>query len=159
MLFFPRTYLPAIVNARNRNIVTLPTGEEVEFDAASHEVTGGVFSEAPVDLNPDRAARQFPAVEYRGKGVVVRADSRGADPRMAAIAVITTGTPPGNCVHGMPCGRCEVKPQELWEQSGAARFKFAGDAEFDRFLTARCGFGLPSLGSDLVSAGLTAGGK
>ena len=152
MLFFPRAYLPAIVNSQNRNIVTLPTGEEVEFDAATHEIVAGVFSEAPVDLNPERGARRFPSVEYRGKGVVVRADARGADPRTAAVAVITTGTPPETCLNGMPCNRCEVKPQELWEQSGAVRFKFAADADFDRFLSARCGFGLPKLGIELANA-------
>lgn len=152
MLFFPRAYLPAIVNSQNRNIVTLPTGEEVEFDAATHEIVAGVFSEAPVDLNPERDARRFPSVEYRGKGVVVRADARGADPRTAAVAVITTGTPPETCLNGMPCNRCEVKPQELWEQSGAVRFKFAADADFDRFLSARCGFGLPKLGIELATA-------
>jgi hypothetical protein len=152
LLFFPRTYLPAIVNSQNRNIVTLPTGEEVEFDAVTHEVVAGVFSEAPVDLNPDRAARVFPAVEYRGKGVVVRADSRGTDPRLATSAVITTGTPPDHCVDGVSCGRCEVKPQELWHQSGAARFKFASDIEFERFIVGRCGFGLPRIGTELPAA-------
>jgi hypothetical protein len=159
MLFFPRTYLPAIVNSQNRNIVTLPTGEEVEFDTTSHEIIAGVFFEAPVDLNPDRAARQFPGVEYRGKGVIVRADSRGTDPRMAATAVITSGTLPENCVHGTSCGRCEVKPQELWEQSGAARFRFASDADFEQFLSARCGFGLPKLGIELATTAPSAARK
>jgi hypothetical protein len=151
MLFFPRTYLPAIVNIENRNVVTLPTGEEVEFEAATHEILAGVFAEAPVDLNPDGAARQFPSVEYRGKGVAVRADARGKDPRMAATAVITTGTPPEQCGDRTICNRCEVKPQELWEQSGAARFKFPTDEAFDHFLRARCGFGVPKLVNNLAS--------
>ena len=51
-----------------------------------------------------------------------------------------------------PCGRCEVKPQELWHQSGAARFKFATDESFDRFLRERCGFGLPSLEKETTTA-------
>ena len=46
MLFFPRNYLPAVVTVGDRNILTLPTGEEVEFNAATHEVSGGVFSES-----------------------------------------------------------------------------------------------------------------
>lgn len=148
MLFFPRANLPAIVNWQNRDIVTLPTGEEVEFDAMTHEVVAGVFSEAPVDLNPDRAARQFPAVQYFGKGVTIRADSRGADPRIGTTSIITTGMPPENCEKGILCGRCEVSAKDLWEQTGAVRFKFATDTDFDRFLTARCGFGLPRLGAD-----------
>jgi hypothetical protein len=152
LLFFPRTFVPAIVHWNGRNIVTLPTGEEVEFDPATQEVIGGVLSEAPVDLNPDRSSRKFPGVEYTGKGVVIRADSRGADPSMGTTALITTGTPAIDCDKGSACRRCEVKPQELWEQSGAARFKYATDADFDRFLIARCGFGLPRVGPELAVA-------
>jgi hypothetical protein len=152
LLFFPRDFLPAIVNWQSRNIVTLPTGEEVEFDAATHEVLSGVFSEAPVDLNPDRAARRFPTVAYTGKGVTIRADARGADPRIGAKSLITTGSPPQNCDKGQLCSQCEVPAKDLWEQTGAARFKFSTDADFDRFLLSRCGFGLPRLGAELAAA-------
>lgn len=152
MLFFPRDFLPAIVTWQNRNLVTLPTGEEVAFDAASHEVIAGVFSEAPVDLNPDRSTRNFPAVAYRGKGVTIRANSRGADPRIGTTSLVTTGTPPQNCDKGALCSQCEVPSKDLWEQTGAARFKFATDADFDRFLLFRCGFGLPRIGAELAVA-------
>jgi hypothetical protein len=152
MLFFPRTFLPAIVSWRNRNIVTLPTGEEVEFDALTHEIVAGVFSETPVDLNPDRSTRKFPGIEYSGKGLAIRANARGADPRMGPSTLITTGTPAQNCDKGILCSQCEVPAKELWEQTGAARFKFATDPELDRFLLARCGFGLPQLEPGLASA-------
>ena len=82
--FFPRNYLPAIFGSEARYIVTLPTGEQVEFDAKTREILGGVFSETAVDLNPDRAARKFPGVNYLGKGVVVRANSRGTRPDESA---------------------------------------------------------------------------
>jgi hypothetical protein len=39
-----------------------------------------------------------------------------------------------------------VPSRELWEQSGAVRFKFASDQAFNRFLVVRCGFGLPTNG-------------
>ena len=91
MHFFPRTTLPAIVNVGERNIITLPTGEEVTFDAATHEIRGGVLAESPVDLNPDRSARKFPGIEYKGKGVIVRANARGTDPRIGTTAVIFNG--------------------------------------------------------------------
>lgn len=152
MLFFPRSFLPAIVKSQHRNIVTLPTGEEVEFDPASHEIVAGVFSEAPVDLNPDRRARQFPGVDYHGKGVMIRANARGTDPRIGTTALITTGTPPQNCDKGIDCGGCEVAGKELWDQTGAARFRFATDAELDQFLVARCNFGLPRIGDDFAIA-------
>jgi hypothetical protein len=143
MHFFPRSYLPAIVNFQQRNVVTLPTGEQVEFDPRSGEILTGVLSETPVDFNSDRAARRFPGIDYTGKGILVRANARGADPRMGTTAVITTGTPPRDCTQGMPCSRCEAPSRELWDQTGAMRFKFASDGEFDRFLLGRCGFGLP----------------
>jgi hypothetical protein len=143
MLFFPRNYLPAVVTAGDHNIVTLPTGEEVEFNAHTHEVSGGVFSEAPVDLNPDRSLRQFPAIRYIGSGVMVRADARGSDPRLGTIATITTGSPPPDCVQDKACNQCEVPAKEIWVQSGAARFKFARDEDFHNYLLSRCAFGLP----------------
>jgi hypothetical protein len=152
MHFFPRTVLPAIVNVGDRTIVTLPTGEEVNFDAGTYEIRGGVLSEAPVDLNPDRKARKFPAVEYRGKGVVVRANARGTDPRLGTVAIISSGAQPPDCPAGSDCGQCQVPSRELWEQSGAVRFKFSNDKDFDRFLTARCGFGLPMNGAELAAS-------
>lgn len=135
-LFFPRLHLPAIVNAMDRTIVSLPTGEEVEFDARTSEIANGVLVEEAVDLNPDRNARRFPAVNYAGKGMVVRADARGGDPRLNGTAIIQDGG---------SNNRCQVPTQELWHPNGAVRFKFALDEEFERFLLSRCNFGLPKL--------------
>ncbi len=146
MLFFPRKVLPAIVNAGGTNIVNLPTGEAIEFDASSHEIRNGVFLETAVDVNPDGNARKFPGIEYRGKGLLLRVDARGKDPRIANIATITIGTPPDNCTGG--CKRCQVPSKELWHQTGAERFKFSSDVEFDRFLITRCGFGVPTVDAD-----------
>jgi hypothetical protein len=141
--FFPRNYLPAILGSNGRYVVTLPTGEQVEFDAKTREILGGVFSETAVDLNPDRAARKFPGVSYAGTGVVVRANARGTDPRIGSIATITTGTPLPDCDKGTACNQCQVPSKELWHQNGAVRFKFSTDQEFDRYLLSRCGFGIP----------------
>jgi hypothetical protein len=145
MLFFPRAILPAIVNNGAQNLVTLPTGEEIAFDADTHEIRGGVLSEAPVDLNPDRQTRSFPAIEYRGKGIMVRADARGTDPRVATTATIFASPPGDNCDGATNCRQCQVPSRELWDQTGAARFKFATDDDFDRYLQSRCGFALPKI--------------
>ena len=152
MHFFPRNHLPAIVNLGGRIVVTLPTGEEVEFDAKSHEVLAGVFSEAPVDLNPDKTIRKFPAIAYTGKGILVRANSRGTDPRIGTTALITTGSPAPNCERGTSCDRCAVPSKELWDQKGAVRFRFSTDEEFGRYLLVRCGFTLPTIGFDFLAA-------
>jgi hypothetical protein len=141
--FFPRNYLPAIVNFNGKNLVTLPTGEEVEFNAQTHEILNGVLTEAPVDLNPDRGARNFPRIEYGGKGVIVRANARGSDPRIGTTATITTAAPLAACDGNTKCNQCQMPSRELWNQNGAVRFKFSTDQEFDRFLLSRCQFGLP----------------
>jgi hypothetical protein len=148
--FFPRNYLPAILSSGGRHIVTLSTGEQVEFDGKTHEIVSGVFSEAPVDLNTDRAARKFPGVTYIGKGVLVRADARGSDPRIGNTAVITTGSPPLNCQKEAGCNECRVPSQELWQQEGAVRFRFSNDAEFHRYLLSRCSFGIPETNTLIV---------
>jgi hypothetical protein len=152
MLFFPRNYLPAVVTAGDRNIVTLPTGEEVEFNAHTHEVSGGVFWEAPVDLNPDKSLRQFPEIRYTGSGVMVRADARGLDPRLGTVATVTTGSPPPDCVQGKACNQCEVPAREIWAQSGAARFRFAQDQDFHNYLLSRCAFGLPMKTASVIGS-------
>jgi hypothetical protein len=152
MHFFPRTYVPAITSLGGRSIVTLPTGEAVEFDARTYEILGGVFAEAPVDLNPDKTARRFAGIHYVGRGLVVRADARGTDPRLGTTATISVESPAEDC-RGAACkSRCRVPSQELWEQKGAVRFKYASDEEFDRYLTSRCGFGIPKIGSDSLIA-------
>jgi hypothetical protein len=143
MYFSPRSFLPAIVDVAETHLITLPTGEEVEFNAETHEIAGGALSESAVDLNPDRNARKFPAIGYNGKGVVVRSNARGADPRLSATATIATGSPAAACDKGISCSQCQLPARELWDQSGAVRFKFPTDQEFDRFLLARCQFGLP----------------
>ena len=152
MLFFPRNYLPAVVTVRDHNLVTLPTGEDVEFNAHTHEVSGGVFSEAPVDLNPDKNLRHFPAVRYTGSGVMVRADARGSDPRLGTVATVTTGSPPPDCVQGGACNRCEVPAKEIWAQNGAARFRFAHDEDFHNYLLSRCAFGVPMKTASVIGS-------
>jgi hypothetical protein len=149
MHFFPRKFLPAIARADGRIIVTLPTGESVEFDGQTHEVLRGALAETPVDLSPDKKARRFPGISYIGKGVVVRADARGTDPRLGTMATITTGSPAADC-EGGACSQCRVPSKELWEQTGATRFRFPSDTDFDRYLLSRCGFGLPKRGDEFV---------
>src|SRR6516165_3525400 len=151
MHFFPRNYLPAIRASRASYVVTLPTGEEVEFDAKTREVLGGVFSDPSVDFNPDRTVRKFPGINYIGKGVVVRANARGKDPRIRNVATITTGTPPPDCEKGTACNQCQVPSQDLWLQNGPIRFKFSTDQEFDRYLMSHCGFGIPKESQDRVA--------
>src|SRR5262249_10994444 len=93
MHFFPRKYVPTIAAVDGRSVVTLRTGEQVEFDAETNEVLSGVLAETPVDLNPDRTKRHFAGIDYIGSGLVVRADARGTDPRIGTTATIVAGEP------------------------------------------------------------------
>lgn len=142
---FPRKLVPSIqqIDEGKRLQVTLPTGETVVFDSATKEVAGGVLKEnAPIDLGPDRFKRKFADVSYTGKGVMIRVDKRGADPRLGTIATITTGSPDPGC-KGAACSTCRVESTKLWEQGGEVHFKFATDSEFDAFLKTNCKFGIP----------------
>jgi hypothetical protein len=107
----------------------------------TNEIVGGALVEEPVDLNPDHTARKFPGIGYSGKGIVVRADARGSDPRLSAMATISNGSTQ-NCANDN-CKECKVPTTDLWHPNGAVRFKFATDDEFERFLLNRCGFGIP----------------
>ena len=81
---------------------------------------------------------------------MVRADARGSDPRLGTVATVTTGSPAADCLQGKACNQCEVPAKEIWAQSGAARFKFAQDQDFHKYLLSRCHFGLPMNETDFV---------
>lgn len=143
-LFFPRRFLPAIVQDGDRTILTLPTGEDVIFDSRSFEIIGGVLEESPVDLSHDRNKRQFPAIKYTGEGLWLRADSRGSDPRISTVALIGVGANHPSCRNG-DCNICKIPAQELWQQTGAANFKFATDHDWGRHLHQRCNLAIPDV--------------
>jgi hypothetical protein len=131
--FFPRKVLPAVqwpVDGSSFFTVTLPTGEAVQFSTVSKEVVGGVLKEtSPIDLGPDRFKRKFAAITYSGKGVYIRVDKRGADPRLGTMAVITQGKQ-----------TCKVPSAKLFDQdvNSAVLFLFASDAPFNEFLKKTC---------------------
>lgn len=124
----PRKVLPSIKVEGGRFVLTLPTGEPVLFDEASKEIVGGVFTE----LGPQQPG-VFARLAYTGSGVVIRADRRGADPRIGSTATIQSGS-----------RTCKLPSSELWALvEERVDFRFPTDAEADAFLKNRCGFGLP----------------
>jgi hypothetical protein len=112
--------------------VTLTTGEKVIYDKKTREVKGGVFKEGPVGLRTNHFKRSIAAVTYTGKGISIRVDRRGADPRLSGMAEITQD------------GKiCKLSAKELWNHE---EFKFANDEELVEFLNKKCGkkFKLPN---------------
>lgn len=136
-MFFPRTYLPTMSAEDNNNKdkkikMTLPTGEEVYFNLSTHEIIDGALEEyGMIDLNIDKSLQNFPRVRYNGKGVMIRVNKRGDDPRHDEMAVISKRSL-----------KCRVQTKDLWAQTGQFRFRFARDDDFDFYLKRRCGFGI-----------------
>ncbi len=133
--FFPRTYLPAIQWPAKSAIekvfkVILPTGEEVLFNTETKVMMGGVLKETrPLDMNEDRFSRKFAGIEYTGKGVMIRVDRRGNDPRLGTVATISQGS-----------HRCKVSSAQLFDQdpSSIVAFLFPTDEAFAVFLKQAC---------------------
>lgn len=135
IMLFPRKTLPHIRVEGNKQIVTLPTGETVTYNAQTREVIGGAFSEdGPMtsggrNLSPAK-------VSYRGNGVMVRVDRRGEEPRLLANGTATV-TKQGKS--------CKVPVRDLWPnqaQNSPVHFKYFSDSDFDSYLQKKCGFGL-----------------
>lgn len=131
IVIIPRKMKPTTEIVDEDLHVTLTTGEKVIYNKETREVKGGVFKEAPVDLNPNHYNRKFAPVTYTGKGISIRTDQRGSDPRLLGKAKITQD---GNV--------CELSVKELWNHTD---FKFADDEELVEFLNKKCGkkFKLP----------------
>ena len=135
-VFLPRKVIPAIEPSEDRSVlkVTLPTEETVRFDASTREIIDGVLTEGkPIDLGPDKNKRIFADVTYTGVHVLIRANRRGTDARIASIATVQKGEK-----------ICKIPSKELWEQAEGTGlpFRFATDEEADAFLKKKCGFGV-----------------
>ncbi len=125
IVIIPRKMKPTTEIVNEDLHVTLTTGEKVIFNKETREIKGGVFKEAPVDLNPNHHNRKFAPVSYTGKGISIRTNQRGSDPRLLGKAQITQA---GNI--------CELSVKELWNHTD---FKFADDEELVEFLNKKCG--------------------
>ena len=153
-MFFPRTYLPIAEVDESDNVrVTLPTGEEMHFNKDG-EVTGGVFSEGPVDISPDRFKRYYTDMKYSGKGILLRANARGQMPQQGQFEATKIDMEYGIkyssdvlIINGTTGQRCRRPKADFWPSGDISPipFKFPSDKEFDTYLKAKCGFGIPDL--------------
>lgn len=153
-MFFPRTYLPIAEIDEKENVrVTLPTGEEMHFNKDG-EVIGGVFSEGPVDISPDRFKRYYTDMKYSGKGILLRANARGQMPQQGQFEATKIDMEYGLkystdvlIINGTTGQRCRRPKTDFWPSGDISPipFKFPTDKEFDVYLKAKCGFGIPEL--------------
>lgn len=137
LTFFPRVVLPGFRYSPDRKTVTvtLPTREEVTFDARTMEITGGVLQElAPIDTSLNRFSRSFAQIGYTGKGMMLRSDQRGASPRdprdwggEEKSAVLTWGAK-----------KCRIKNTLLWGEGFGSFLQFETDTAFFQFVKQQC---------------------
>ncbi|MBC7539625.1 MAG: hypothetical protein H7281_12450 [Bacteriovorax sp.] len=145
LYFFPRTVLPAIHfdESNSALIVTLPTKEEVIFDAKTREVMSGALTEGILKQTSSGTA-VAPNIQYAGSGVVVEADA------VANWPVGFDGANAGKTVSIKKKGQkvCNIPGKELFytdDNKGGNVFlnkKYITDAAFDVFVKKRCGFSI-----------------
>jgi hypothetical protein len=129
LVFLPRENLIHVEESGDDILVTLNTGEEVFFSKEHKTMRSGVLAEAPMDMNPDRDLRKHAQINYSGKGIMIRSDARGADPRLVPnVQVIRKGLSP-----------CKVPAKVFWTQEDFPKFKFVTDEEAYAVITKHCG--------------------
>lgn len=129
MVFLPRENQMAIEDSGEQLTVTLTTGETVIFSSKDKTILGGVMSEEPLDYNPDRAQRKFAQVKYNGKGLMIRSDVRGNDPRLVKTSKIFKGDK----------RPCEVRTDLFWTKENFPQFKYVSDEAAYAVIAQHCG--------------------
>jgi hypothetical protein len=129
LYFLPRKNQMHVEEVADRLVVTLTTGEEVILASKNRTIISGILSEEAVDLNPDRSQRKQPRVHYKGKGLVIRSDSRGSDPRLSSsVQILKEGLKP-----------CKLPGKVFWTQEGFPKFRFVSDEEAYKVIAEKCG--------------------
>lgn len=129
LFFLPRHNQMHVEEMDESMLVTLTTGEEVSFFKKYKTIDSGVLTEEPVDMHPDRSQRKHPQITYNGKGIVLRSDAWGADPRLVkSLSVLKKGLPP-----------CKMSAATFWTQEGFPKFKFVRDEDAYAVIAEKCG--------------------
>jgi hypothetical protein len=153
--FFPRRQLPGLQvdHARGVLVVTLPTGETVEFDQDTKELLGGALLEAPIDFNRSRHQRRNPEVRYRGDYLTITVAQRGEAPRRAKVWGQTKYAE----VHypSRYSKSCRISPRHVWDQKPkpgdndpTLTMLHRSDAEIFAMVERQCGWNLAALKKD-----------
>ena len=166
--FFPRKVTPAMSQVDGEMLMTLPTGETINFDAKTRRVKGGAFKEtkrADGGKNPSFTSKNGDLrtyykpdsdLAYEGKGVWIETKvTSQKDELEGGMITIRTGSP--TC-KGAGCSSCQVPAKDVYEKKKGFHVpgdqktywscewvKFKTDEEFDKYLKSKCKFSLPSL--------------
>lgn len=129
LVFLPRLGQMHVEEKEENLNVTLTTGEEMVVFKKYKTLNGGVMTEGPVDLNPNRALRSHAQISYSGKGIMLRSDTKGSDPRLAPFVYVYK--------KGLPA--CKIPGPTFWTQDGFPKFKFVNDEDAYAVIKEKCG--------------------
>lgn len=151
MMFFPRTVLPSVKKVGEELEVTLPTKEIIRYNAKTKEVIGGVMTEGAMKQDPKNKNKAVPAaLNYTGRGVLIRADKSGDLPY--GDIETKSGAPAPSIsiatVSKKGFKDCKIPSKDIWytdyNNSGNVLIKkdLATDAGLDSFIKFKCGFSI-----------------
>ena len=129
MVFLPRVSQQSMQEVGDEIHANLATGEEVVFFKKYKTLLRGVLSEGALDFNPDRTKRSHAQISYFGKGIIIRSDTKGSDPRLARrVKIIKNNLP-----------TCELPGSLFWTQVDFPKFKFVNDEDALKLIGQKCG--------------------
>jgi hypothetical protein len=149
MMFFPRTVMPAVKRVGEELEVTLPNKEIVRYNAKTHEVIGGVFTEGAMVQGDNKKAKPA-AINYTGNGVMIRADKSGDLP-YGDVETTTGAKAPSTStatISKKGFKDCKIPSKDIWytdyNKGGNVFIKseLASDTGMDDFVKKKCGFSL-----------------
>ena len=147
--FIPRKEIPYIDmrgGAQIRGLV-LSTGETVEVDFKTHRFVGGVLEEMPVDMTQSRHSRKFVRLNYKGNGIMIRADRRSGTPRHIYKVSFNSNEKISKATITHKGKTCFVAKELIWENaynpSTTAYLKYESDEELlSKVINPECGWNL-----------------
>lgn len=144
MMFFPKNVLWSIRNeydsTKDHLIITLPTEEEVIFNAKTREIISGALSEGPIRTNANGTAKA-PDVQYTGSGVVISSSALADWP-------VGIAGPKYASINKKGYKTCLVPQADLWftdhKKGGNVFFnkKLISNENMDSYLQKKCGFSI-----------------
>lgn len=146
MVFIPRLVEPYLELTDKGQVVHLPTGETVTFDAETKEILNGVLSEQAIDLSMNRSTRNFARVNYQGKGLIIQTDRRGNSPEYTFRDSYNTHEQLKHARVKYNGKECLVLKTLLWDGTlgdDGVSFKYASDEELlDKVINPVCKWNL-----------------
>lgn len=153
IVFIPRKVLPYVEVEQDQETdsctrkIFLPTGEFMVLNAITNEIIAGVLKESPMDMTESRHQRKFAGLEYKGNGIMIRADRRAGTPEHTYTQSFNVNEKVSKATITRKGKTCLVSKDLIWKNTQnadiGAYFKYSTDQEFlDKVINPICGWGL-----------------